>query len=238
MEKRDAFLCHAGDDKEHFVRPLAQELRLNAITYWLDEAEIGWGESITRKVNEGLSHSRFVIAFFTPALYQRNFPETELYGALNREIAENTTFILPILAMEAGTFKARYPLLAAKRYMEWQVGPKRIAAELLKSLNRDYRTRWTWIYPAKHKGQVWFRVAASPADATAPHEIRISWGPWTYRCTLDLKDGAVALIHSKSHDGEPVPISLEVTPRAYSDFGIDNPPEGRTMVINRGWTQK
>ena len=97
MEKRDVFLCHAGEDKNEFVRPLAEQLRVNAITYWLDEAEIRWGDSITRKVNEGLIKSRFFIPFFTPAFYQRNFPETELYSAIDREIAQNTTLILAIL---------------------------------------------------------------------------------------------------------------------------------------------
>jgi hypothetical protein len=125
MEKRDVFLCHAGEDKDEFVRPLAEQLRMNAITYWLDEAEIRWGDSITRKVNEGLIKSRFFIPFFTPAFYQRNFPETELYSTIDREIAENSTLILAILAIDPGLFKQRYPLLSSKRFMEMEVWPER-----------------------------------------------------------------------------------------------------------------
>ncbi len=235
MEKRDVFLCHAGEDKDKFVRPLAEQLRANAITYWLDEAEIRWGDSITRKVNEGLKTSRFVIAFFTAAVYRRNFPETELYSTIHREIADNTTLLLPILATDPALFKQQYPLLSSKRYVEWKSGPGTIAAELLRNLNRDYRQRWTWIYPANHKGQVWFRIAASPEDISTPHELRISWGPWTFATKLTLENGAVASVHSKSHDGVPVPIILEVRPKAYSDFGIDEPPEGAIVDINRGW---
>lgn len=235
MEKRDVFLCHAGEDKNEFVHPLARQLRANAITYWLDEAEIRWGESITRKVNEGLISSRFFIAFFTPAFYQRNFPETELYSAIDREIANGTTLILPILAIEPARFKQRYPLLSAKRFVEWKIGPGMITAELLKNLNRDYRKRWTWIYPASHKGQVWFRIAGSPETISTVHELRISWGPWTFATKLSLDHGAVSLVHSKSHDGVPVPIILEVWPKAYVDFGIDEPPKGTMIDINRGW---
>lgn len=235
MNKRDVFLCHAGEDKTEFVRPFADELRANAITYWLDEAEIRWGESITRKVNDGLATSRFFIPFFTPAFYQRNFPEIELFNALDREIAENTTLILAILAIDPSLFKQRYPLLSSKRYMTWSLGKSAIVGELLKILNRDYRSRWTWIYPAEHKGPVWFRIAANPEELGRRHHLRISWGPWTFVTYLSLNHGAVALVHSKSHDGVPVPITLDVTPKAYSDFGVNDPPEGTVIDINRGW---
>ena len=55
------------------------------------------------------------------------------------------------------------------------------------------------------------------------------------RTTLSLSEGATALVHSKSHDDNPIPIILEVIPKAYSDFGIDQPPQGRMIDINRGW---
>jgi hypothetical protein len=235
MDKRDVFLCHAGEDKNAFVHPFAEELRANAITYWLDEAEIRWGESITRKVNDGLTRSRFFVPFFTPAFYQRNFPETELFSALDREITENTTLILAILAIDPALFKKRYPLLSSKRYMEWGAGKTAIVNELLKILNRDYRSRWTWIYPADHKGPVWFRVAANPQDFDERHHLQISWGPYTFITDLSLDGGAVSLVHSKAHDGVPVPITLDVTPKAYSDFGVNDPPDGVVVDINRGW---
>jgi hypothetical protein len=82
---------------------------------------------------------------------------------------------------------------------------------------------------------VWFRLAASPKNASTVHDLRISWGPWTFATKISLEHGAVALVHSKSHDGDPVAITLEVSPKAYSDFGIDEPPAGRIVDINRGW---
>jgi hypothetical protein len=39
------FLCHAGEDKEQVVRPLARKLEDTGITCWLDEAEVRWGEN-------------------------------------------------------------------------------------------------------------------------------------------------------------------------------------------------
>lgn len=51
----DIFISHASEDKEKIVAPLTSALDAAAITYWLDSAEIGWGDSIFRKINDGLS---------------------------------------------------------------------------------------------------------------------------------------------------------------------------------------
>ena len=63
---KDIFLCHAGEDKQQVVRPLAWKLYSGGISCWLDEAEVRWGESIVSKVNEGLNSSRFVIVVLSP----------------------------------------------------------------------------------------------------------------------------------------------------------------------------
>src|SRR6266404_5136319 len=76
------FLCHASADKETYVRPFAAALTAGGITYWLDEAEVGWGDRITEKINEGLSHSHYVVVFLTEAFLKRKWPQTELGGAL------------------------------------------------------------------------------------------------------------------------------------------------------------
>src|SRR3984957_18720538 len=231
---RDVFLCHASEDKKGCVHPLAHELHRHAITYWLDEAEIHWGDSITKKVNEGLSNSRFIMVFFTEHFFDRSFPETELSHAIDREIYSKNTVILPILTVDGDRFKKHYPLLSSKKYMRWDQGPKEIASELVSLLDRPYKKQWRWIYPAGHKGPVWFRLAAHPDDSHSAYQYTLDWGPWQYRSTVDRSDGAVALIHSKSHDGEPVPISLEVDARAYCDIGTGEPPENKTININRG----
>lgn len=35
--QHDVFICHASEDKEDFVRPLAEQLRLLYIDVWYDE---------------------------------------------------------------------------------------------------------------------------------------------------------------------------------------------------------
>lgn len=51
---RDIFLCHASEDKLKVVKPLVAALNEAGISYWYDEAEIKWGDSVIQKVNEGL----------------------------------------------------------------------------------------------------------------------------------------------------------------------------------------
>jgi hypothetical protein len=82
---KQIFLSHASLDKESYVRPFAQRLDKEGITYWIDEAEIGWGDKISQKINEGLNLSSFIVIFLTQAFIGRNWTETELSAALTRE---------------------------------------------------------------------------------------------------------------------------------------------------------
>jgi len=82
---RDIFICHAGEDTEAIVRPMVEAINQTGISCWYDEAEIQWGDSITKKVNDGLSMSRYVIVVFSPAFINKNWPQRELNAVLSLE---------------------------------------------------------------------------------------------------------------------------------------------------------
>jgi len=63
--RKDVFLSHAFEDKEVHVLPLTRALDNCAISYWLDTVEIGWGDSIVTKLNEGLTASRYVLVLLS-----------------------------------------------------------------------------------------------------------------------------------------------------------------------------
>jgi hypothetical protein len=44
----DAFICHASEDKESFVRPLAAALQAKGLAIWYDEFSLALGDSIRR----------------------------------------------------------------------------------------------------------------------------------------------------------------------------------------------
>ena len=54
----DVFICHASEDKETFVRPLAEALHLENIAVWYDEFTLKLGDSIRRSLDKGLKQSR------------------------------------------------------------------------------------------------------------------------------------------------------------------------------------
>lgn len=57
----DVFISHASEDKDTFVRPLAEKLREAGIHVWYDDYEIKIGDSLRAKIDEGLAKSRFGI---------------------------------------------------------------------------------------------------------------------------------------------------------------------------------
>lgn len=53
----DAFICHASEDKESFVRPLAKELRKKGLRVWYDEFTLKLGDSLRRSIDRGLARA-------------------------------------------------------------------------------------------------------------------------------------------------------------------------------------
>lgn len=127
---KDVFLCHANSDKGIYVRPLARELAARGVTFWIDEAQIAWGESITKKINEGLGNSRYVLVFLSDAFLERNWPQTEMNNALSREASSGLVVVLPVMIADPEVIFQKYPLLRDKNYIEWSRGPAHIAERL------------------------------------------------------------------------------------------------------------
>jgi hypothetical protein len=140
MQNKDIFLCHASEDKESVVRPLASVLESHEITCWLDEAEILWGESITRKVNQGLATSRFVLVVLSAHSMDKNWPQRELDAAQNLEASSGQVKILPLLvgnSEQRARILGRLPLLNDKRYLVWDGHGDQIVQELILLLGKQ-----------------------------------------------------------------------------------------------------
>jgi hypothetical protein len=125
-ETRDVFLSHAFEDKGEFVLPFAAELKARGISFWLDEAEIRWGDRITQKINGGLESSRYVIVFLSPRFVGKGWPESELAAALNKENSEGQTVVLPLVIGDERFVRNHYPLLRDKLHLNWKQGKTEI----------------------------------------------------------------------------------------------------------------
>lgn len=92
----DAFICHASEDKESFVKLLAEALRREQVEVWYDEFSLKIGDSIRRSLDKGLRQSRFGIVVLSPAFFKKRWPQYELDGLAEREMRGSDKVILPV----------------------------------------------------------------------------------------------------------------------------------------------
>jgi hypothetical protein len=93
--KYDLFISHASEDKNDFVRPLAEALRRFGVSVWYDEFSLEIGDSLSRSIDRGLSESRFGLVVLSRAFLMKSWPEYELRGLTAKEIGREKV-ILPV----------------------------------------------------------------------------------------------------------------------------------------------
>jgi hypothetical protein len=77
----DVFICHASEDKADVARPLAEALRNEGINVWLDEFQMRVGDSLRRKIDEGLRNSAYGVVILSPSFFLKQWPQWELDGS-------------------------------------------------------------------------------------------------------------------------------------------------------------
>ncbi len=95
QSKRDVFLCHAFEDKP-MIRSVALGLERYGISIWFDEAEMRAGDILVEKVSTAISLANKFCVFLTSNSVQKNWVKFELNQAMQREISENTPFVIPV----------------------------------------------------------------------------------------------------------------------------------------------
>lgn len=93
--KYDVFVSHASEDKEEFVRPLAEQLRQLGFRVWYDEFSLKVGDNLRRSIDNGLANSRYGLVVFSGAFFAKQWPQYELDGLVMREMNGHKV-ILPI----------------------------------------------------------------------------------------------------------------------------------------------
>jgi len=92
----DLFLSHASEDKQAIARPLYVALTKSGISVWFDEAELHLGDSLRRKIDQGLAECQFGVVILNPSFFAKDWPQRELDGLVARETATARKAILPI----------------------------------------------------------------------------------------------------------------------------------------------
>lgn len=110
----DVFISHASEDKAAVARPLRDALEVFGVKVWFDAFELGIGDSLRRKIDQGLARSTFGVVILSADFFAKSWPQYELDGIVTRSVAGQQS-ILPIwhkLTKEEVT--AQSPSLADK----------------------------------------------------------------------------------------------------------------------------
>ncbi|TRZ38561.1 TIR domain-containing protein [Niallia circulans] len=95
-EQFDVFISHASDDKEEFVKPLAELLVESGLSVWYDEYKLTWGKSNRQTIDNGLAKCRFGIVVLSESFFKKGWTNYELNGLVTRMVTEGRDLILPI----------------------------------------------------------------------------------------------------------------------------------------------
>ncbi|HVQ38215.1 MAG TPA: toll/interleukin-1 receptor domain-containing protein [Pyrinomonadaceae bacterium] len=114
-ESPGVFLCHSSSDKP-FIRELAMALVKNGVKVWIDEAEISIGESLTGKIESGISGSKYLIAVLSNNSINSQWCAEELGIAMADQLAQKGIVVLPVLIEECEIPS----FLQGKRYADFR----------------------------------------------------------------------------------------------------------------------
>jgi hypothetical protein len=130
----DVFICHASEDKEKVVEPLARLLKGRGKRVWLDKFVLRIGDSLLGKIDEGLAKSRYGIVVLSPSFFKKPWPKRELDGLMQKETG-NTKVILPIWhELSAEDVIKHSPILAGKLAGTTGKGLKALVDDLLSAM--------------------------------------------------------------------------------------------------------
>lgn len=134
----DVFVSHAWEDKEDFVDEFVDALTKLGIKVWYDKTQIKWGDSMRKRIDEGLKKSRFGVAVLSPYYIAdgKYWTKAELDGLFQLESIGGKT-LLPIWHnLKKAEVMAYSPIIASKLAMTTAtMTPQEIAEELYKMLN-------------------------------------------------------------------------------------------------------
>lgn len=94
-ENYDFFISHASEDKDSFVRALAEALRAKGARVWYDEFTLKVGDSLRQRIDQGLLRSRYGIVIISRNFIAKEWPTRELDGLVSLEVGGQRR-ILPI----------------------------------------------------------------------------------------------------------------------------------------------
>jgi len=140
--KWDVFISHATEDKEEVAIPIADALSARGLRVWFDTTELSVGDSLRRKIDEGLSQSRYGIVILTHNFFAKHWPQVELDGLVSRETGSDKV-VLPVWHKLTLSDVQRYsPILASRVGLSFEQGIERTIDAILRVVAPKASADW------------------------------------------------------------------------------------------------
>ena len=114
--------------------PDGMNLCMTGLNVWYDDLTLKIGDSLRRKIDDGLSRSRFGVVVLSPSFFAKEWPQKELDGLVAKE-SNGEKVILPVwhLIDRAGVLQYS-PTLADRLAVLSSKGIYQVVAELLRAI--------------------------------------------------------------------------------------------------------
>lgn len=144
LTKADFFISHASEDKEDFVRDLAETLLKNGANVFYDEYSIKLGDSLTDSLNKGLMTTNNAILVLSNFFFEKSWTQAELQAIFHKARTTNYKIFIIYHNITNQQVTEQYPLLADIKAIDSKEGLNKIIGELFKAI--DKQPSLTYIY--------------------------------------------------------------------------------------------
>lgn len=93
--ERDVFISYASEDRNTIAKPLVELLVALGIRVWFDQFDLKIGDSLSRKMDEGLAKCRYGVVILSTSFFGKHYTNRELAGLAQREV-NGEKIILPV----------------------------------------------------------------------------------------------------------------------------------------------
>jgi len=136
QEEFDLFVSYASEDRA-VVAQLVEVLSGLGIRVWFDRSHLKVGDSLRKKIDEGLSRCRFGAVVLSSSFFGKHYPERELAGLAQREL-DGQKVLLPVWhRVDAATVRRYSPPLADRVAANMDDGLFSVAAKLMEVVRPD-----------------------------------------------------------------------------------------------------